>query len=105
MLKETAKVVARLHANHLVHRALYPKHLFVNVESNSVCIIDLEKMRRVLFRWRAGQRDLDSLNRHAPYWSRADRLRFLLSYLDQSGIKPEVRNLWTALSLRALNKR
>lgn len=105
LLYESARVIARMHANRLVHRALYPKHLFVNVETASVCLIDLEKMRHVLFRNRAMLRDLDSLNRHASCWSRSDRLRFLLCYLGQARVTPVVRKIWYKLLLKSGKKR
>lgn len=104
LLREAARVVSNLHAARMVHRALYPKHLFVNIETNAVSLIDLEKMRRVFFRQSAMQRDLDSLNRHAPRWSNTDRLRFLLAYLDEERVTPQVRKGWHMLSQRAQRK-
>ena len=49
-------------------------------------------------------RDLDSLNRHSYEWSRTDKLRFLMQYLDASTVNNELRTLWKALVTLAERK-
>lgn len=103
IIHQAAAVIRHLHALNLVHNALHAKHLFVQRESGAVCLIDLEKMRRRLFRRQAVLRDLDSCNRRTSGISRTDRLRFLLSYLQLDRVTPQVRALW--LELAELEKR
>jgi tRNA A-37 threonylcarbamoyl transferase component Bud32 len=82
LLKKLAEVLRGFHQSGLVHRALYPKHIFVkNSESQpEVALIDLEKARFSLsFLYRA-YFDLSALNRHAEFWSRSQKLYFFLQY-------------------------
>ena len=84
ILRGVAATVKKLHAVGVVHRSLYPKHLFVcwPVEATpEVAVIDLEKAR---VNWVTAMRtiyDLDSLNRRAACWSRTARMYFFLQYL------------------------
>jgi tRNA A-37 threonylcarbamoyl transferase component Bud32 len=75
--------VRRFHSMGLIHRSLYPKHIFVRMidEKVDVALIDLEKARfnqvslyRIFF-------DLAALNRHIQGVSRTERLRFFLRYM------------------------
>lgn len=104
ILDAAAAVCSLLHQHHLVHRALHAKHLFVNLQTSSVCFIDLEKMRSSWSCRRAMLRDLDGLNRHAAHLSRSDRLRFLLAYFKTPGVTAEVRWAWRALAARQQRK-
>ncbi len=82
LIKTVAAAVRGFHEAGLVHRALYPKHLFVkNAETQpEIAFIDLEKARfSYLFLYRA-YFDLAALNRHAEYWTASDRLYFFLQY-------------------------
>lgn len=75
--------IRRFHSLGLIHRSLYPKHIFVRVidENVDVALIDLEKARfnqislyRTFF-------DLAALNRHIEGVSTTARLRFFLKYM------------------------
>jgi hypothetical protein len=82
LLKTVALALRAFHETGLMHRALYPKHLFVNNAQTqaNVAFIDLEKSRYSwLFLYRA-YFDLASLHRHALYWTASDRLYFFLEY-------------------------
>ncbi|WP_323758916.1 lipopolysaccharide kinase InaA family protein [Immundisolibacter sp.] len=90
VLQAVAAVVRRLHAMHLEHNCLYPKHIMVNLDwlaqqgatlAAPVVLIDLEKCKWRLRRVDCARRDLDSLNRRSLGWSRADRRRFIGYYL------------------------
>ncbi len=90
VLQAVAAVVRRLHALHLEHNCLYPKHIMVNMDwleqrdatpGAPVVLIDLEKCKWRLRRIDCARRDLDSLNRRSPGWSRVDRRRFIGYYL------------------------
>ena len=107
LIARVAAVAARLHRHHLQHNCFYPKHIFIGELDGrvDVRIIDLEKTKWRLSRARAGLRDLDTLNRHSPAWSRTDRLRFLLAYYRQDRVDARVRKSWQALAARMRNKR
>ena len=83
LLQSIAETVRGFHQARLVHRALYPKHIFVKNADTSpeVALIDLEKSRFSLFFLYRAYFDLSALNRHAEYWSRSQRLRFFLIYM------------------------
>lgn len=103
LIPEVAEVVRRLHADRLVHNALHPKHIFVRFPeqgSPEVRLIDMEKMRRIWLPGMAARRDLDSLNRRSPWWSRTDRLRFLRAYFGVSRLSAGQRRCWRWLTGR-----
>lgn len=104
-----AEVTAKLHAHHLQHNCLYPKHIFVKEltdKSWDVRLIDLEKLRHKLLKRHALRRDLSCLTRHAPdNWSRTDHLRFFKAYLGQNNLTQEAKTLWQQIALKADKKR
>ena len=84
ILRGAASAVRRLHAARILHRSLYPKHLFVRWPSESVpevVVIDLERSR---FKWFSAIRtvyDLATLNRRVAYLRQPARMFFFLQYL------------------------
>jgi hypothetical protein len=103
VLAVAAPAIRRMHLAGFQHRALHPKHVFVKTDQAGrvgVCLIDLEKMRRRPFSFRNALRDLDSLNRRSPHWSRTDRLRFLKRYLGTERLDWRGRLLWRLLVRR-----
>ena len=104
LLPAAAALVRGLHQLRLVHNSLYPKHLFAAADGSRAALIDLEKMRWSVWRDRAMWRDLDTLNRHSAGWSRTDRLRFLLAYLDRSAVDRRTRRVWLRLAGRHARK-
>ena len=117
ILLAVAQMLAHMHAQHIQHNSCYPKHLFIHrqlmdcsrsdpaMNAAPVRIIDLESSRKRIIMRRARLRDLDSLNRYSPQWSRSDRLRFLLAYLAQSRLDRYGRKIWRQLASRSLGKR
>lgn len=107
VLATVADLTRRIHDARILHNCYYPKHLFVRIGSDGVveaCVIDLEKSRwRPLAVFRA-LRDLDTLNRHAPEWSRGERLRFLKAYLRCERLTFYGKWLWRRLAARAAQK-
>lgn len=111
VLRAVAALVRQLHAAHLQHNCLYPKHVMVSDVWLSggddsitapVALIDLEKAKWRLWRWFCAQRDLDSLNRRSVGWSRTDRRRFLGYYLGRgSRLRGADRRLWRRLARAA----
>lgn len=113
IFESVARVLNVLHARRVQHSSLYPKHIFIqqsNLSSDTesrpaVRLIDLESTRwRMIRRW-AVCRDFDSLNRHAPRWSRTDRLRFLLSYLNIKKMTPDAKRLFRRIAAMASAKK
>lgn len=82
MLQRIAGALRYFHELGLVHRALYPKHIFIrNAQSViQVALIDLEKARFSPLFWYRAYFDLAALNRHAEFWSATDRLYFFMHY-------------------------
>ncbi len=83
LLRDVAQQIRRFHDLGWVHRALYPKHIFVSTQSHpaQVALIDLEKTRKTSCRWRRAQFDLAALHRHTDGLSARDRLYFFKQYL------------------------
>ena len=113
LLRAVAAAVGRLHALHLEHNCLYPKHIMVHTGwlagedaagAAPVALIDLEKCKWRLRRLSCARRDLDALNRHSHGWSRADRRRFLGYYLAaEQRLNRPVRRLWRWIAQRSRN--
>lgn len=106
LLKTVASTVRAFHEAGLVHRALYPKHLFVkNAEIQpEVAFIDLEKARfSWLFLYRA-YFDLAALNRHAENWSGSDRLYFFLQYFQVPALNKTLRFLGRQIVKRSARR-
>jgi len=83
LIRKIAEEVRRFHDFGLVHRALYPKHIFVkNAEgAPDVALIDLEKARVSRWFFFRAYFDLAALNRHAEGWRLTQRLAFFKRYL------------------------
>lgn len=107
VLQSVAALAGTMHRNHIQHNCFYPKHVFVRLNDNGdveARVIDLEKSR-----WRptsrlCALRDLDTLNRHSCNWSRTDRLRFLLAYMQIQRLSPQAKSLWQRLAGAAQKK-
>lgn len=82
-LRSVALQIRRFHDLGWVHRALYPKHIFIQTDSDvlQVALIDLEKARQSLGAWRRAWFDLAALHRHTEGVSNRDRLYFFKQYL------------------------
>ncbi|MBF4991398.1 lipopolysaccharide kinase InaA family protein [Methylophilus sp. QUAN] len=82
-LRAIARQIRRFHDLGWVHRALYPKHIFVQADdiTAQVALIDLEKARKSLGAWRRARFDLAALHRHTEGLADSDRLYFFKQYL------------------------
>lgn len=82
LIQAVSVAIKRFHTLGLVHRALYPKHIFVkNAESApEIALIDLEKARFSPFFWWRTYFDLAALHRHSKYWRYSQRMYFFLQY-------------------------
>jgi len=99
ILTVSAPLITRLHRAGLVHRDLYLSHLFFDAAAlpqDAFRLIDLQRVFRP--RWRLERwivKDLAALNFSTPSRrvSRADRLRWLRTYLGGSKLDARARRL------------
>jgi hypothetical protein len=85
-----ADLVRDAHEKGVMHNSLYPKHIFIDAklavgepaQQKPLCrFIDLEKAKKAKPGSKKQLRDLETLNRRCKFWSRTERLAFLLHYL------------------------
>lgn len=103
LIKKIANEIKRFHNYGLVHRALYPKHIFVkNVNNNlEIALIDLEKVRKNSNVYQCAVFDLAALNRHSEGWRRTQRLAFLKQYLQTKKLDVVGKKLARQITKRA----
>ena len=104
LLKAIANASRRLHQSGVVHRAFYPKHIFVKnaFTQAEVAFIDLEKSRFKQLSIFATYFDLAALYRHAEGWSHSDCLYFLLHYFQTPHLTPWLKFLCRMIVKRAV---
>ena len=101
-----AGLIRIMHDKRLRHNSLYPKHIFLREDGSEVTakLIDLEKVRWSPLGNGRRIRDLDSLNRRSPGWSRTDRLRFFKAYCQTNHLSSKDRELWRAIAKKGRKK-
>lgn len=118
LLQKIAVALRNLHALNLKHNCFYPKHVLLrfpdddlekvkNLSDVKLRIIDLEKMRRTVFRKSAAVRDLASFYKRGGFYkdvSIKDVVRFLLYYFDAPKLTPEIKDYFY-LVLKRINKK
>ncbi|MGH8672006.1 MAG: lipopolysaccharide kinase InaA family protein [Burkholderiales bacterium] len=107
LVRAVANVIRAIHAQNIEHNCFYPKHILVKRMADAqfdARVIDFEKGSRQPLRLLATLRDLDTLNRRAPQWSRTDRLRFLLAYYGKSHFIHRLRRVWRLIARRGRRK-
>ena len=103
-LRTLAKNIQRFHGLGMVHRALYPKHIFINTERQSqIAVIDLEKARLTNLGWYRTYFDLAALFRHATWWGKDEQLAFFKAYCLKS--PDQELNGWQQWLLKRILKR
>ncbi|MCK5311514.1 MAG: hypothetical protein KAJ62_05365 [Desulfobacteraceae bacterium] len=103
VIANIAALVQKTHKSGLMHRCLYPKHIYIDKKfcktgeqqtNDPVCrFIDLESARKVPYNSKKQLRDLETLNRRSPGISLKDKLYFLLKYLNKTNLDKDVRKL------------
>jgi hypothetical protein len=103
VIKEIASLVKKTHESGLMHRCLYPKHIYIEKHffetgeqetKRPLCrFIDLESARKVSYNSKKQLRDLETLNRRLPTLNFKGKLYFLLQYLDKTETDKDVRNM------------
>ncbi len=103
IIRSVALAVHKLHYARIQHRALYPKHLFINItdaDAPDTVIIDLEKARIKFLPIMRTLQDLGTLNRDMHQLSNTQRLYFFKHYYGIEKLGP-----WTKLVFRLIRKR
>jgi hypothetical protein len=103
LIRSVAQALRKLHHARIQHRALYPKHLFINItdpENPETVIIDLEKARIKLLPVMRTLQDLATLNRDLHHLSSTERLYFFKQYYGIDRLGP-----WTKLVFSLIRKR
>ncbi|HSH53425.1 MAG TPA: lipopolysaccharide kinase InaA family protein [Methylotenera sp.] len=96
-----AEKIGQLHSLGMVHRALYPKHIFINPKlASNVAVIDLEKARLTTIGWYRTFFDLAALFRHSN-WSKDEQLIFFKAYCGKSQLSYSEQWLFEKIQLRA----
>lgn len=107
LFRSVAELVRDMHEQRFHHNCLYPKHIFVQKgegDTFEARVIDLEKVKRPLFKTLAVTRDLDSLNRHWPGWSITDRMRFFKLYRNEHKLSSGSKKIWRSVAALARKK-
>lgn len=71
MAREVGRTLGIMHRAGLQHSCLYDKHIMIRWQDLTplIALIDLEKMRRPVFSWRAANHDLEQLKRRQFIWT------------------------------------
>ncbi|NQY25713.1 MAG: inaA protein [Piscirickettsiaceae bacterium] len=107
LIRKIASATAKMHVNHFQHNCFYPKHIFVKKINGQwdVRFIDLEKLKRTIFKKQAVIRDLFSLHRHAgENWTIKDRIYFLKAYANEKKLSPSSKKLWSRIEKKLKTK-
>lgn len=107
LLANIAAKIRCFHQLNLMHRALYPKHIFVATADTApqIALIDLEKARFSPIFWNNAYFDLASLNKHAKYWTRTQRLYFFMQYCQLTRLTGFSKWLCRLIIKRAMRKK
>ncbi len=107
LLASIASSLRSFHQLNLMHRALYPKHIFVATANTTpqIALIDLEKARFSPVFWNNAYFDLAALNRHAEHWRRTERLYFFKQYCQLQKLTGFSKWLCRLIIKRAMRKK
>lgn len=103
LIQTVATEIKRFHESGLVHRALYPKHLFVKNSHSKpeIAFIDLEKTRfSAFFYWRT-YFDLAAFIRHSIGWNTDNKQLFIITYLAKQDLNFFDKLLYNMINRRA----
>lgn len=107
LLRIVANALRDFHQTGLIHRALYPKHIFIkNAESQpEVALIDLEKARFSTFFLYRAYFDLSALNRRAEFWTKSEKMFFFLQYFQENRLSKRLRFICKRILKRSARRR
>lgn len=105
LVKKVATEIKRFHDTGMVHRALYPKHIFVKNAGTGiapeVALIDLEKARFSPLAWYRAYFDLAAFLRHTVDWDDGRKLLLIKSYLEKIELSFFDKLLFSMITHRA----
>lgn len=103
LIAAVADALRRFHDLGLMHRALYPKHIFVKSAGTrpEVALIDLEKARFSTWLRARTVFDLAALYRHAQGWRATQRMAFFLRYMGMKKLDASAKRLCRSIVKRA----
>jgi tRNA A-37 threonylcarbamoyl transferase component Bud32 len=105
ILRKVALAVAHMHEQGFMHTNLYPKHIYVNPETQNVRFIDLETARRHFNLQMFWLRDIETLNRRGTGWLSTERWYFWKQYLNKRNMIGQKKSLAYKLLRRTSDKR
>lgn len=103
-IRRLASFVRLFHSTGYRHRDLYLSHIFCS-DNGEFCLIDLARASRPFFRRRYQVKDIAQLHYSSPLpsFSRTDRLRFYLAYVDRPRLLPEDKTFIRGVVCKALH--
>lgn len=107
IIKACGRLLKQLHDKKILHGCFYPKHIFLKPHEDwfEICLIDLEKTRKLLFGKKDRLKDLDTLTRRTKnYWAEPEYRSLLSNYLDRASQSIEVDHWLKLLIQRNKNK-
>ena len=106
LLNTVADTLRDLHHYHFQHNCLYLKHIFIKSKGDGWenRIIDLEKLKRTIFKRSAVFRDLYSLHKHAKGWTTKDHVKLFKYYAQEKSLSNTSKSLWKAIERRLITK-
>lgn len=106
LIAAVAKAVRQMHRARIQHRALYTKHIFVNVQVQDfkITFIDFEKSRKMLLPRLQAVSDLITLNYRTTGWSKLHRLYFFKNYYTCQRLGGVYKTLVRWIALKSLKK-
>ena len=107
LLQSVADTLRVMHQHHFQHNCLYLKHIFIKPDGDNweVRMIDLEKLKKTIFKRSAVFRDLYTLHRHAVGWSAKDHIMFYRYYRQESKLSNQSKRLWKAIERKIILKK
>jgi hypothetical protein len=108
LFERVAALLQRMHSENLQHNCFYPNHIFAKKMAGGgfeVRVIDLEKVKRTLFKRSAVIRDLSTISGHSPNSSLTDRMRFFKLYRNEQSLSPESKVLWRSIAQKSSKRR
>lgn len=107
LLRSVANTLRLMHKQHFQHNCLYLKHIFIKPIDDEwdVKIIDLEKLKKTIFKRSAVFRDLYTLCRHVKNWSAKDQVTFYKYYCQETKLSNQSKRLWKAIERKIILKR
>ena len=104
-IHQVATLIKTLHGNGMEHRCLFPKHIFIPLNSDgNACLIDLEKTRWKPWDSQRLVRDLAAFARRTTIMEKRDIVLFYRTYLGTKKLDNKAKELINAVTARLKKK-